>query len=364
MRRPRSSLAAKLLAAQLLVVVTGSVTLGAVAVLLAPGLFDTHVREALGLVPPDVERHLDEAFWSAFSVSLLVAVAAATTTAGLASWFLSRRLVQPVRELGRSAERIAQGSYGDRVQVVGEDELARLAAAFNQLAGSLESAEQRRRRLLADLAHELRTPLATIDGYLEGLTDGVVRPEPATWTLLRGEARRLGRLVDDLQKVSRAEERQLDLRLEPARPEELVDAAVAAAAAAFAARGVRLERAVEARLPETLVDRDRIAEVLANLLGNALRHTPPGGLVTVSARGRGGTVELVVEDTGEGIPAEHLPHLFERFYRADHARARRDGGTGIGLAIARALAESHGGRIEARSDGPGRGARFTVSLPA
>ena len=364
MRRLRRSLGAKLLAAQLLVVATGTVTLAAVALVLAPGLFDGHVREALGLVPPDVSRHLDEAFWSAFALSLLVAVAAATAAAGAVSWFLSRRLVHPVRELGRGADRIAQGHYGERVQVIGEDELARLGAAFNQLAASLESAELRRRRLLADLAHELRTPLATIDGYLEGLADGVVRAEASTWTLLRGEAQRLERLVEDLDKVSRAEERQLDLRLEAARPEELVDGAVAAAAAAFAAAGVRLERAVAGRLPEVRVDRDRIAEVLANLLENALRHTPAGGVVTVSAGARGGGVELAVEDTGEGIAAEHLPHLFERFYRADRARARRDGGSGIGLAIAHALVEAHGGRLRAESEGPGRGARFVVALPA
>lgn len=363
MRRLRRSLGAKLLAAQLLVVVTGTVTLGAVALVLAPGLFDEHVRKALGLVPPDVARHLGEAFWRAFALSLLVAVAAAAAAAGAVSWFLSRRLVHPVRELGLGADRIAHGHYGERVQVIGEDELARLGAAFNQLAASLESAELRRRRLLADLAHELRTPLATIDGYLEGLADGVVRAEAPTWTLLRGETRRLGRLVEDLDKVSRAEERQLDLRLKAARPEEVVDGAVAAAAAAFSAAGVRLERAVAGRLPEVRVDRDRIAEVLGNLLENALRHTPAGGLVTVSAGLRGGDVELAVEDTGEGIAAEHLPHLFERFYRADRARARRDGGSGIGLAIAHALVEAHGGRLRAESEGLGRGARFTISLP-
>ena len=364
MRRLRRSLGAKLLAAQLLVIVTGSATLAVIALALAPGLFREHVRRALGVVPADVALHLDEAFRRAFAVSLVVAVIAAAAAAGGAGWFLSRRFVRPVRELGRSAERIAQGHYAERVPVLGEDELGRLGEAFNELARSLETAEEQRRRLLSDLAHELRTPLATVDGYLEGLADGVVSPAPPTWALLRGETRRLGRLVDDLQKVARAEERQLDLRPEPTRPESIVQNAVAAAAPAFAAKDVRLEHAVEGGPAEVRIDRDRIAEVLANLLENALRHTPPGGAVTVTAASRGNEVELAVADTGEGIAAEHLPHLFERFYRADRARARRDGGSGIGLAIAQALVEAHGGRIRVQSEGPGCGARFTISLPS
>lgn len=362
MKRLRRSLGAKLLAAQLLVIVTGSATLAVVALALAPNLFQEHVREALGVVPDDVSRHLDEAFRSAFLAALAVAVGAAAATAGAVSWFLSRRLVRPVRELGRSAERIAQGHYDERVPVLGEDELGRLGGAFNELAGSLESAELRRRRLLSDVAHELRTPLATIDGYLEGLADGIVPTVPATWSLLRNEARRLDRLVDDLHKVSRAEERQLDLQLERTRAESIVVDAVAAAEPAFAAKGVRLEEAVEGRPPAVDIDRDRIAEVLANLLENALRHTPAGGLVTVEARPAAGSVELAVADTGEGIASEHLPHVFERFYRADASRARSAGGSGIGLAIARALVEAHGGDLRVESEGPGRGARFVLTL--
>lgn len=364
MRRLRRSLTAKLLAAQMLVIVAGSVTLALVALAIAPSLFHTHVRDALGIVPEDVSRHLDEAFEDAVLVSLAIAIGAAALTAAVASGFLAVRIVRPIRALAEASQRIARGAYGSRVPVGGSDELAVLAASFNEMAASLESAEHRRRELLSDVAHELRTPLATIEGYVEGLRDGVVAPEGPTWTLLETETGRLRRLVDDLQMVSRAEERQLDLRTVEIDPSLLVEAAVQGAAPAYEVKGVRLERDADPRLPAVAVDPDRIGEVLANLLENALRHTKAGGLVEVRAARRGADVELSVSDTGEGIAPEHLERVFERFFRSDPARSRATGGSGIGLTIARAIVEAHGGRLRAESDGPGRGARFVLSLPA
>lgn len=357
------SLAARLLAAQLLVIVAGSVTLLLVAVSVAPGVFDRHVRDALGIVPPDVGRHLDMAFNEATLVSLGIATGAALLTALGVSWFVSRRLARPIRELALAAQRIARGAYTARVPASGADELALLAGAFNEMAGSLEAAEQKRQELLSDVAHELRTPLATIQGYVEGLGDGVVAPGERAWSALRAETQRLGRLVDDLQKVSRAEERQLDLKLEPTLPAELVEGAVRAAAPAYEASGVALDSRVEPKLPTVAVDRDRLAEVLANLLENALRHTQAGGHVEVGATRFGDDVELAVADDGEGIEPQQLPRVFERFYRTDPARTRERGGSGIGLTIARALVEAHGGSIHAESAGAGRGARFVVRLP-
>lgn len=362
-RRLRHSLAGKLLLAQLLVIVAGSVTLLLVALSIAPGLFRGHVRDALGIVPEDVSRHLDQAFDDAMLAALSVAVVAAALTAAAVSWFLSVRIVRPLRQLAHAAERVAQGNYAERVPATGSDELTILASAFNNMAASLESAELRRRRLLSDLAHELRTPLATIEGYVEGVRDGVVPPTAETWSVLETEGGRIRRLVDDLQKVSRAEERLLDLHLESLAPASIVADAVRAAAPAYAAKGVVLDTAVAGRLPMVAVDRDRIAEVLANLMDNALRHTPPGGRVEVTADGAGNEVELAVSDSGEGIEPEHLPRVFERFYRVDSGRARARGGSGIGLAIARALVEAHDGRLRAESDGPGTGARFVVTIP-
>lgn len=362
--RLRRSLGAKVLVAQLLVIVAGSATLALVALATAPGLFRDHVERAGGVIPADVARHVDEAFGTAVVVALGVAIAAAFLTALAVSAFLSLRIVRPIRILAVAAERIAGGAYAARVAATGSDELAVLGAAFNEMATALESAERKRRELLTDVAHELRTPLATVEGYVEGLADGVVPADRATWTLLQAETGRLRRLVDDLAKVSRAEERQLDLHKAPIEPRLLVAAAVRTAAAAYAVKGVALEAKVNRRLPNVNVDPDRIAEVLMNLLDNALRHTPTGGRVEVTATTQGRQVEVSVADTGEGIAPEHLERVFERFFRADPARARTAGGSGIGLAIARAIVEAHGGSVLAESDGSGLGARFVVALPA
>jgi two-component system sensor histidine kinase BaeS len=362
--RIRSSLRAKLLLGQLLVIVAGSVTLALVALAVAPGRFNAHVRDRLGIVPEDVAHHLDEAFGEAVLVSLAVAVAAALLTALGVSVLLAVRIVRPVTDLAATADRIAAGAYGARAPATGSDELAVLARSFNAMAASLETTEGRRRELIADLEHELRTPLATIEGYVEGLADGVIPADQSTWRVLQTETRRLGRLVADLQEVSRAEERQLDVRARPTAPADLVDAAIAGAAPRYAAGGVQLQTEVESRLPELAVDPDRIGEVLANLLDNALRHTPPDGRVTLSGRRHGRVVELAVTDTGAGLTTGELARVFERFYRGDPARAHTaDGGTGLGLTIARAIVEAHGGTLRAESGGRGRGSRFVVALP-
>ena len=357
--RLRRSLAGKLLLAHLLVIVTGSATLALVALAIAPGIFHDQVGGSGG-----VARHVDKAFGAAVLIALAVAIGAAVLTALAVSVFLLLRIVRPIRALAEAAERIAKGAYAARVPATGSDEIAVLGGAFNDMATALESAERKRRELLTDVAHELRTPLATVEGYLEGLADGIVPANRATWSLLQAETGRLRRLVDDLAKVSRAEERQLDLHSTPSKPGLLVAAALRAAAPGYAVKGVALETKLDRRLPSVDVDPDRIAEVLANVLDNALRHTPTGGRVEVAAAGRGQQVELTVADTGEGIAPEHLERVFERFFRADLARTRTAGGSGIGLAIARAIVEAHGGHLHAESEGPGLGARFVITLPA
>jgi len=362
--RPRRGLAARLFAAQLLVIVAGSLTLAVVALAVAPGLFRTHVRRALGDVAPEVAGHLDEAFGGAMLTALAIAVTVALLTALAVSSVLALQIVRPIRALAMAAEKVARGRYEARVPTTGPGELAALGGAFNAMAVALDSSERRRRALLADLAHELRTPLATIEGYVEGIADGVIEADADAVQVLQGEASRLRRLVEDLATVSRAEEGQLGLRLERWDPGRLVAAAVQAAGPRYAAKGVALEARVGRRLPKVAADPDRIGEVLANLLDNALRHTPPRGRVEVVATAAGGEVRLSVADTGEGIPAELLGRVFERFYRVDRARTRADGGSGIGLTIARAIVQAHGGRIRAESDGPGRGSLFMISIPA
>lgn len=365
--RPRSTavgLGPRLLLAQALVVLAGSVTLLAVALALAPGLFRDHVNRAAGPIPPDLARHIDEAFARATLVSLAVAVVIALATALAVSWFVTARVVRPVRVMAAAAQRISAGDYAARVGVTGAGaELDALGRDVDQLAGTLAATERTRAEMLRDLAHELRTPLTTVRGYVEALADGVMTLDQAAVATLDSELARVERLVDDLALVSRAEERQLNLHLTPTAVAELVAAAVATASHAYRARDVALTSRVEEGL-SVVVDQDRIQQVLANLLDNALRHTPPAGRVTVAGRRHGQTVEVAVADTGDGIAPEHLTRVFERFYRVDDGRSRERGGSGIGLAIARALVEAHGGRIRADSAGRGEGSTFTVALPS
>jgi len=358
------SLTWKLLAAQLAVIVAGSATLAIVALIVGPRLFHRHVQDALGFVPLAVLQHLDEAFTEALWLSLALGIAAATLTAVAVSWIVSARVVRPISDLAEVARDISRGDYEARVNVGGSDELTVLGSAFNEMASSLASAEERRRQLLSDVAHELRTPLATIDAYLEGLEDGVVEPSAETWQLLRSESRRLGRITEDLTKVSHAEEQQLDLRLQRVTVLALLEAAVATAAPGYGAKGVNLEIASGGDGLYVRVDTDRLGEVLANLLTNALRHTPAGGTVTLTGERTDNDATLTVADTGDGLAADELERVFERFYRADSSRSRDQGGSGIGLAIARALVEAHGGRLWAESPGKGQGARIVCLLPA
>jgi two-component system sensor histidine kinase BaeS len=337
-----------------------------VALAVAPGVFHTHVRMALGTVPPQVGRHLDEGLAKAMTVALGTGTGVAVATALGMSFLLARRIASPLGDLARAASHIARGRYSARVPPTrGADELAILATAFNTMAEALEASEQRRRELLSDLAHELRTPLATIDGYLEGISDGVMPSDDQTLQVLQAETARLRRLVDDLNAVSRAEERQLDLHLTRCQPNKLLTVAVQAAQAAYTAKDVTLTAKLDPRLPQVTADPDRIGEVLANLLSNALRHTPPGGHVEVAATTRDGHLQMSVTDSGQGIPPELLERIFERFYRVDPARTHtpNTGGSGIGLTITRGIVHAHGGQIHAHSQGPGHGARFIITLP-
>lgn len=355
----------RLLAAQLLVIAAGTVTVVLVALAAGPALFRYHIRQALGTVPASVQGHLDEAFTAATGISLGVSVAAALITATGVSLFITRRLSRPIRALGAAATRVAGGDYSAQVHPAGlGGELDTLTSAFNTMATALEATEATRRRLLSDAAHELRTPLATLSAFVEGLADGVREPTQQTWDIMTAQTLRLRRLADDLALVSRAEEGQLPLRPVPIAPGQVVKAAIAGARPGFTAKDVDLTGHVTAELPRIVADPDRMGQVLAGLLANALRHTPPGGHVTVIASREGPAVRITVTDTGDGIAPEHLPHLFERFYRAEPGRDRAHGGSGIGLTIARALITAQDGTITAASDGPGAGARFTITLPA
>ena len=363
----RSGLAVRLLLAQTLVALAGAATLWVVAAAVGPPIFHSHLRRAVGHVDPSMSGHVEEAFRSASAVSVSIALAASVLAALAMSAYLSRRIAGPVVRLAAAARGVAAGHRGVRVDSpeLGS-EFSDLTGSFNAMAEQLEAVEATRRRLLADLAHEMRTPVATLNAYLEGLEDGVVTVDAETITVLRNQTARLGRLAEDVAALSRAEEHQLELRPEPMSAGILVEAAAATFRDRYDAKGVELVATVQRDLPGVRADRERMGQVLGNLLDNALRHTPTGGRVAVTARGgtdpRG--VEFAVSDTGDGIPAEHLSHVFERFYRVDRARDRAHGGSGIGLAIAKALVEAHGGTISVHSEGAGRGTTFVVTLPS
>ncbi len=361
--RPPGSLSSRLLAAQVGVTVAMALTMVVVAAIAGPPLFEAHMLEA-GHDSPDVLAHSEEAFTTAGTLALGIGLAIAASGAILVSVLISRRLRRSLGDLGEAASRISEGDYDLRVGPADSRELATLAGSFNTMAGRLAGVEATRRQLLTDLAHEIRTPLASMEICVESLEDGAIEPGPEAWSILSSQIERIARLADDIAQVSAAEEGRLDLARCPVDAHDLAATAVLAAGEGYDRKGVELVLdAVEKSGPLVEVDPARIGQVLANLLSNALRHTPPGGRVTVSLDTGADTVNVAVGDTGEGISGEHLGHIFERFYRADTARDRDHGGTGIGLAIARAIARAHGGDLTATSDGPGAGATVTLRLP-
>ena len=371
--RLTESLQGKILVAHLIVIGVGVSTLLLAATFLAPSFFERHMTQMGAAMPGrgpwmaaiqgEMAGHLTASFHQAVAESLAIAALAAIVTAVLVSVALSGRIARPIRRVAAASHRIASGQYGERVTDVGRDEVGQLVESFNVMAAALEGTERRRMDLIGDVAHELRTPIATLQGYLEGLIDEVVAPSQETWARLKTETGRLHRLVEDLEELSRAEARELRLALAPVEPNVIVLGAVNRLDAAFVAKGVDLQIELPPELPRVNADSERAIQILTNLLSNALRYTPVPGRVTVAARRAGGFVRFDVADTGIGIAAEHLPHVFERFYRVDKSRARQSGGTGIGLAIAEALTEAMGGRISVASPGVGQGTTVGFDLP-
>ncbi len=357
------SLTTRLLVSQVGVLVAMAITMVVVAAIAGPPLFEAHMLEA-GHSSPDLLAHSQEAFNTAGTLALGMGLAIAATGAIIISVLITRRLRRSLTDLGDAAVRISDGDYGLRVEPADSRELATLADSFNSMAERLEGVEGSRRRLLTDLAHEIRTPLASMEIAVESLEDGALDPGPDVWRILSDQIDRISRLADDLGQVSAAEEGRLNLAPRPTDPTELAEAAVLAARDGFERKGVALDLQPFAGDPALIdVDASRIGQVLGNLLSNALRHTPAGGRVEVTAEDDGADVVLAVSDDGEGIPAEHLPRIFDRFYRVDAARDRDHGGTGVGLAISRAIARAHGGELTVESEGPGRGSTFTLRLP-
>lgn len=362
---------AKLFISYLLVTGVGVLTLFLGVSYLAPAFFERSMAGMMsggmsgmmGGVDQTADGDIVRRFHEAMTTSLLLATGVALVAAVMTSYLFAGRIVAPVRRMAEASHRIAAGHYAERVPSGAPDELGELGDSFNQMAASLEETERRRLTLIGDVAHELRTPISTIEGYAEGLLDGVVEASSETFALLHSEAGRLHRLADDLRELSRAEARQLSLHPKPVPPSQLVEAAVARLRPQLDEKNLHLSIEVPKGLPDVQADEDRAVQVLTNLLGNALRYTSSGGHVIIRLRPLPGAVEFAVVDSGIGIASEDLPHVFERFYRADRSRSRAAGGSGIGLTIARHLVEAQGGSIRAESPGPGHGATFLFTLP-
>ena len=361
-RGRRSGFAARLMVAQAAVLIAGAVTTWVVASAVGPGLFREHMARAGDTHTTAEVLHTEEAFGSALLLSLTVALLASVAAALAVSWYFSRRVQRSIDTVAAAAAGIAAGRLDTRVPSPGLGaEFDTLAEGYNALAAQLETVEVTRRRLLADLAHEMRTPLATVEAHLEAVEDGVRDLDATTLGVIRSSTGRLRRLAEDISAVSRAEEGKLPIHRRSVDAATIARTALGAARDRYAAKGVTLRETLD-QCP-VWADPDRIGQVLTNLLDNALRHTPAGGTVHLGCHAVDDRVEYTVADSGDGIAAEHLTHVFDRFYRADTARNRGQGGSGIGLSIARALIEAHDGRVTADSAGPGHGSTFTVRVP-
>jgi signal transduction histidine kinase len=360
----RQRLGWKLCLSYLLVILVVVIVLDTTAEFRAPTVLRRDVTRLPAAVrsDPALLAVLHANFQAAVDELLAIGSMVAIVVAVALSIFTSRRIVRPIQAMMLASQRIASGDYRHRVEVPGQDELGVLARTFNYMSDTLERTEQRRLEAVGDLAHELRTPLSSIKSMMEGLVDGVLAAEPATFLGVQREVARLQRLVHDLEELARVEAGQSPLELGPVNLARLIQAAAARLQPQFEDKDVRLHIEAASDLPPVQADVGRLLQVLLNLLGNALQYTPFGGQVTVSAGCEGQQMLLRVHDTGIGIAAEHLPFLFERFYRVDKSRTF-SGGSGIGLTIARHLVEAHGGRIRAASPGPGQGSTFSITLP-
>ncbi len=307
-------------------------------------------------------RPTEQAFIAGTRQNLLIAALLAGTAGIGLGLAVSRSLTRPLGRLATAARAIAAHDLTQRVEPSGTAEVVEVGHAFNEMAASLEKAEELRRNLVTDVAHELRTPLSVLQGNLSGLLDGVFPLEMSEVARLYDETRLLNRLVEDLRELTQAEAGQLHLEVRSVDVASVVRSTVEAFSAAAAEHQVNLTAEAPADLPPARADSQRIAQVLRNLLTNALRHTPAGGEIRVAASSTPGWVEVSVSDTGEGLSPEEIPHVFERFWRGDKSRARETGGSGLGLAIARRLIELQGGRIGVESQ-PGQGSRFWFRLP-
>lgn len=374
MKYINAHLGIKLFASYFLVIIIGMVVIWGTTVITTPRAFERHLSfmeqrlgAGNGMMMGQGQGGMMADFYlnfqASFNESLIIAVIAASLVALIASFILSKSVIAPVRVMMNASQRISEGHYDERVQSQGVDELSQLAASFNQMAEQLEQVENMRRRLIGDVAHELRTPLTAIKGSAEGLMDGVLPASDETYQQIHNEAERLNKLVNDLQELSRVEAKAIPLNVQPVKVTRLIETVTKRMQFQFDEKRVIFNRQMPHDPILVLADEDRALQILTNLLGNALQYTPESGTVTVTIEREKNMARFSIHDSGIGIPAEHLAHIFDRFYRVDKSRSRTHGGSGIGLTISKHLVEAQGGKIWAESDGENKGSVFVFTLP-
>ncbi|MEP0858191.1 HAMP domain-containing sensor histidine kinase [Trichocoleus sp. DQ-U1] len=363
MPRNKMGLRSRLFLSHLLVMMVGVGSLLVISKLSSPRFFIVQLEqiEVSGIQVRYARRQLVRGFETAWSRSTFLSFIAGATAAGGLSYWVSRRITQPLTQMEQITRKFAAGHLDERLPKSEIPELNRLGSSFNRMASSLEGVEQRRRELISDLTHELRTPLTVIRGYLEEMADSRIEPSPEIYQRLVRETIRLERLVNDLQELSKAEAGYLPINLHPVNLRPLLESLLEKFSDQVLDDGPVLRLDCPPQLPPVLADIDRVEQVLVNLLGNALLYTSAGS-ITVKAWTEPKRLWVAVVDTGQGIAPEDMPHIFERFWRAEQSRSQNSRGTGIGLAISSRLLELQGGQIEVESE-LGKGSTFRFFLP-
>ncbi len=347
----------------MILIILASVTLVVTALLVAPPIFNRHLQLAK-IDSSAARKHISEAFAAAFSFSLLIAMLTALLVVVVMGWYLMRRIAEPIESLALFAESLASGEgVGAMTVTSSTPEISRLAIALSEMSSELAQVQSEQVRMLRDLAHELRTPIATIGALVEGIEDGVVKSDVKSWKTIREQLQRLNRLSVDVRDVSNSHDQTLSVFKISVDPCEIGRSAIAAWAMRFENKGVLLELHVLGEVPQIKADPLRIGQVLSNLLENSLRHTSKAGKVQLVIESVSSGVSFSVQDDGEGILPGQLPYVFDRLYRGDMARHSGDSGSGLGLTIARSIAKSHSGTLTATSGGSSRGSTFTLTIP-
>ncbi len=361
----KSRLGRKIFVSHLIIVGVGVVVLLLTARLQAPYALKQHIQQMEHLIGENefLRENLLASFQSALNEVILFAASGALLAAVIVSSFVAWRIVSPIRSMIKTVVQIADGDYRLRAQFVWDDELGELARNFNRMAAALHSTETRRVELIGNVAHELRTPLASMRSLMEGVIDGVLPADFSTYSAVQTELSRLQRLVGDLENLSKAEAGQIKLNMQPIDLNMLLKQVLLKLSPQFSEKQIELVTDLPERNITVRADRERLEQVLINLLGNALQYTPPEGRVSIKAEDRPDKIVCSVEDNGIGLTKRDIDHIFERFYRVDKSRSRAGGGSGIGLTITQHIVKAHGGSLRAESPGPNLGSRFYFTLP-